>query len=102
MPPQEPAAPSPSGRMLSPQPLSQAIRGHRLVRVKKQNREQRPLLAAADVQEAAVNAHLDRPEQPVIDHCPGPHPCSGTLYLPGVRPPAALRKPLQQPCSERM
>src|SRR5215469_3553887 len=88
------------GRMLSPQPLSQAIPGHRLVRVKKQDREQRPLLAAADVQEPAVNARLYRPEQPVIDHCQGP-PRALRQALPSVKPLQRLRKPLQQPCSGR-
>ena len=44
-----------------------------LVRAQKQNREQRPLFAVADVQKAAINARLYRPEQPVIDHAKAPH-----------------------------
>ena len=50
------------GRMLPPQPVKQGIAGHRLVRAEKENYKQRPLLLAADIEDMAVNANLNRPE----------------------------------------
>jgi len=59
-------------RMLPPQPVDQHIARHGLVRAEHENRQQRELFVASDVQHAAIDASLDRPEQPVIDHRRGP------------------------------
>src|SRR5262249_3956193 len=48
------------GGMLPPQPVDKDIAGHRLVRAEEENREQRPLLLAADIEDMAVHAGLDR------------------------------------------
>ena len=58
--------------VLPPQPVDKDIAGHRLVRAEDENREQRPLLLAADIEDMTVNADLDRPEEPVIDPRRGP------------------------------
>ena len=65
--------------MLPPQPVDKDIAGHRLVRAEEENREQRPLLLAADIEDMAVNADLDRPEQPVIDPAVVPNSAQAQL-----------------------
>ena len=50
------------GRMIPLQAVDKDITGHRLVCAEKENREQRPLLLAADIQGMAIEAGLDRPE----------------------------------------
>ena len=52
----------PCGRAPSPQPIHQDVARHRLVRAQKKYRQQRPLLLPTDVEQAAVNVGLDRPE----------------------------------------
>ena len=80
--------------MLPPQPVDKDIAGHRLVRAEDENREQCPLLLAADIEDMAVNADLDRSEQPVLDSRRGPQmqppqPGSPDCSGPGEIPKAA-------------
>jgi hypothetical protein len=57
--------------MLPPQSVDKDVAGHRLVRAEEENREQRPLLLAADIEGMAVHTGLDGPKDPVIDPCRG-------------------------------
>jgi hypothetical protein len=50
-------------RVLSPQPIDQAIDAHRGVRLQSEHRQQRPLLGRAKRDRPAVERRLDRPEE---------------------------------------
>jgi hypothetical protein len=80
------------GGMLPPQLVDQDIAGHRLVGAEKENCEQRALLLAADIEDVAVHAGLDRPKQPVIDPCRGPQLHPRTVLLT-VAAQTGYRKP---------
>jgi hypothetical protein len=69
------------GRTRAPQPVDQDFARYRLVRAEQQNREQCALLLAADFEGMAVNARLNRPQQPVIDHRRAPHPMRARTRL---------------------
>src|SRR5215471_1745534 len=81
------------GGVLPPQPVDEDITGHRLVRAEEENREQRALLLAADIEDVAVHAGLDRPKQPVIDPCCGPQLHPPRTVLPTVAARTGYRKP---------
>jgi hypothetical protein len=48
--------------------VHQGIAGHRLVRPQERDGQQRPLLAAADIDHSPVRADLKRPKDAVVDH----------------------------------
>ncbi len=58
----------PRGRTFAPQVVNENVTGDGLVRPEKENREQRPLLQAADLDRTAVGADLERSEKPVVNH----------------------------------
>ena len=51
---------APAGGTLSPQPVDQDVTRYRLIGAEQENREQRPLLPAADINGMTVNANLKR------------------------------------------
>lgn len=66
--------------MLTPQLVDKHIAGHRLVRPEEEDREQRPLLQAANIKGVAIDVSLDRPQKAVIDHPRSPtHPSTALL-----------------------
>jgi hypothetical protein len=52
--------------MLCPQPFRQAIGRNRLALPKREHREDRPLLAEAQLDRAVPEANLERPWQPHV------------------------------------
>jgi hypothetical protein len=52
-----------AGRPFRPELVDEPVTGHNLVRVKHEEREQRPLLRTADRNRPAVANGLERPEQ---------------------------------------
>ena len=59
------------GRVVGPQLLDQPIAGHDAVGLQQQDREQRPLLGAAEREPVTVRADLERAEDAEVDGSPG-------------------------------
>jgi hypothetical protein len=55
-------------RRVAPQPLDEALRGHRIVPAQEQRREERALLSRRERQLAAVTDDPDRPQEAELDH----------------------------------
>jgi len=51
-----------------PELLDELIRGHHLVRAQEQEREQGALIPAADRDRNAICRHLERPQDPEVEH----------------------------------
>jgi hypothetical protein len=54
--------------MLAPQPVDEHITVNRLVGVQQQDRQQRPLLQAAQVDGGPVDGDFQRPQEAITDH----------------------------------
>ena len=79
--------------MLPPQSVDKDIAGHRLVRAEEENREQRPLLLAADIEGMAVNAGLDRSRGAGNRSLPWSPTCTPRTALLTVAARTGYRKP---------
>ena len=68
--------------MLAPQLVYEHVTVNRLVRVQQQDRQQRPLLQATQVDGGPVDGDFQRPQQAITDHVASPKAQSST---PGPR-----------------
>ncbi len=78
------ACSAPGWRMLAPELVDEHIPMNRLVRVQQQDRQQGPLLEAADVNAAPVDGNLKRPEKAIVDHFPTPEHSEARRSTSGI------------------